>query len=250
MKQFYLFLIFLGSISLTAQTINGVVYNETSTIESIKIENLSNKNSVFTNQNGAFTIKAKVNDTLKASALFYIEQYIIVKPVYETETFVIQLKEAKNRLKEVIIDGTQKDKVADIVKLETALKNQILEDIKNNPHLYGKMPSGNLDLVKIIGLIGKLFKNKNKAAPFKPINYQDLDTLFNNNHTLFNDTLLTNTLKIDADKKFLFFEFYEAKSIDSQLLAKDKELELLETFIKVSEEFNTIIRNFNSKKTD
>ena len=122
--------------------------------------------------------------------------------------------------------------------------------IKRNPHLYGKAPSSNLDFIKIIGLVTKLFKNKNKAEPFTPILYQDLLNLFNNSNKLFNDTLLTETLKIEKDKKFLFFEFFEAKNIDSKLLKTDKELDLLENIITVSKDFNTIIKNYKSEETD
>ncbi|MEJ6792645.1 MAG: hypothetical protein QNK89_07955 [Lacinutrix sp.] len=128
------------------------------------------------------------------------------------------------------------------------MRNQILEDIKRNPHLYSKAPSGNLDFIKIIGLIGKLFKNK--AEPFKPSSYENLVSLFKNSNTLFNDALLTKTLKIETDNKFLFFELFEAKNIDSKLLKDDKELELLEKIISVGKEFTTIISNFKKEKTD
>ena len=244
MKQFYLLFILFSSISLTAQTISGVIYNATSTVEDIKIENISNKNIAFTNKNGEFSIIAKVSDTLKTSSLFYKSQNIIVEPSYLKEPFVIQLKETENTLEEVKINSTEKEKIADIEKIESNLKNVILEDIKNNPHLYGRMPAGGLDIIKIIGLVAKLFKNKNKAEPFVPVSYENLDSLFNGKHQLFNDTLLTETLEIEKDKKFLFFEFVEAKSIDSKLLTDHKDLEFLENIIKASEEFNTIVKNF------
>ncbi|WP_299386220.1 hypothetical protein [uncultured Lacinutrix sp.] len=250
MKPFYILLILFCPITLLAQTVNGVIYNATSTIEDIKIENLSNKKITYTNKNGAFTITAKTNDTLKVSAFLYKTQNIIVKPIHEKEALVIQLKETKNTLEEVNINGTEKEKIADVKATETNLKNALLEDIKNNPHLYGKMPEGNLDIIKIIGLVAKLFKNKNKADPFVPVSYENLISLFNNKHSLFNDALLTETLDIEKDKKFLFFEFVEAKNIDSKLLTENKDLDLLENIIKASEEFNTIIKNFKREKTD
>ncbi|APY00035.1 peptidase associated/transthyretin-like domain-containing protein [Lacinutrix venerupis] len=250
MKPFYFIVIFIYCFTLSAQTISGVVYNNTSTLQDIKIENINNNVSVFTNKNGEFNIKATIKDTLLISAMFYKTQEVVVKPSYLTETFVIQLEEQKNVLQEVNIYGTEKEKLADIEKTQSSLRNQILEDIKNNPHLYGRMPEGNLDFIKIIGLVAKLFKNKNKAEPFKPIAYQDLNTLFNKKHTLFNDTLLIETLNIEKDKKFLFFEFLEAKNINSKLLSNDKEIELLETIINASEEFNSIIKNFKKHKTN
>ena len=241
---------FFSCLSLSAQTIRGVVFNTTSTVEDIKIQNLSNKYIVFTNNNGEFTLDAKTNDTLRISSLFYITQNIIVKSIYAKEPFVIQLKKTNNTLEEVRINGKEKEKIANIETVESNLKNQILEDIKNNPHLYGRMPEGGLDLIQIIGLVAKLFKKKNKVDPFKPISYQNLDALFNNTNSLFNDTLLTETLKVDKDKKFLFFEFVEAKSIDSKLLMANKELQLLEEIIIISNEFNIIIKNYISEKPD
>ncbi|WP_055436553.1 hypothetical protein [Lacinutrix algicola] len=221
MKSFYILVILFCPITLLAQTVNGVIYNTTSTVEDIKIENLSNKKITYTNKNGAFTITGKTNDTLKVSAFLYNTQNIIVKPIHEKEALVIQLKEAKNTLEEVNINGTEKEKIADIKTIETNLKSAILEDINNNPHLYGRMPEGNLDIIKVIGLVAKLFENKNKADPFVSVSYENLISLFNNKHPLFNDALLTETLNIEKDKKFLFFEFVEAKSIDSKLLTEN-----------------------------
>ena len=173
-----------------------------------------------------------------------------MKHIYEKEPFVIQLKKANNTLEEVSINGNQKEKIADIKTINVSMRNQILEDIKRNPHLYGKAPSGNIDFIKIIGLIGKLFKNKNKAEPFKPIVYQDLVSLFNGTNKLFNDALLIETLNIDLENKFLFFELCEAKSINSKLLEDKNELELLENIITIGNEFTTIIANFKKNKTD
>ena len=236
--------------SYSTKKISGVVYNATSKVEDIKIENLTTKQSTFSNKNGAFTISAKAKDTLKVSAIFYITQLIVVKHIYEKEPFVIQLKKANNTLEEVSINGNQKEKIADIKTINVSMRNQILEDIKRNPHLYGKAPSGNIDFIKIIGLIGKLFKNKNKAEPFKPIVYQDLVSLFNGTNKLFNDALLIETLNIDLENKFLFFELCEAKSINSKLLEDKNELELLENIITIGNEFTTIIANFKKNKTD
>ena len=234
--------------SYSTKKISGVVYNATSKVEDIKIENLTTKQSTFSNKNGAFTISAKAKDTLKVSAIFYITQLIVVKHIYEKEPFVIQLKKANNTLEEVSIYGNQKEKIADIKTINVSMLNQILEDIKRNPHLYGKAPSGNIDFIKIIGLIGKLFKNKNKAEPFKPIVYQDLVSLFNGTNKLFNDALLIETLNIDLENKFLFFELCEAKSINSKLLEDKNELELLENIITIGNEFTTIIANFKKIK--
>jgi len=250
LKQFFILFTLFSCITVTAQKISGVVYNATSKVEDIKIENLTTKQSTFSNKNGAFTISAKAKDTLKVSAIFYITQLIVVKHIYEKEPFVIQLKKANNTLEEVSINGNQKEKIADIKTINVSMRNQILEDIKRNPHLYGKAPSGNIDFIKIIGLIGKLFKNKNKAEPFKPIVYQDLVSLFNGTNKLFNDALLIETLNIDLENKFLFFELCEAKSINSKLLEDKNELELLENIITIGNEFTTIIANFKKNKTD
>jgi len=250
LKTLYFFFILVSFSPLPAQTVSGVVYNSNSTIEDIKIENLSNKDNVFTNNKGEFTITATAKDTLEISSLFYIPQKIIVKPIFFKEVFVIELKKTKNILDEVKINGTTKDKAVNIIKVQANMRNQILEDIKNRPHLYGKAPSGNLDFIKIKDLIGKLFKKKYKDEPFTPIYYKDIEFLFNNNHKLFNDTLLTKTLKIKKENKFLFFEFVEAKSIDSKLLVANKELVLLEEILVIGNEFNTIINKFNTKNND
>ena len=246
MRPLYLFLLFISSISLSAQTVKGIIYNATSTIEDIKIVNLTSKETVLSNNKGEFTIDAKINDTLEISAIFYIKQQLVVKSIHEKERSVIQLKKAKNTLDEVFIKSLEQEKVADIKKLNVTIRNQILEDIKNNPHLYGKTPNGNIDFIKIIGLIGKLFKSK--VEPFKPIIYEDIVNLFSAKHKLFNDDLLFNTLNIKKDRKFLFFEWIDTKGLNSKLLAPSKQLELLDYTIKIGNEFNAIILNYEKEK--
>ena len=130
--------------------------------------------------------------------------------------------------------------------MASQIKNQISEDIKKNPIQYQATPSGNMDFIAIIGMIGKLFKSKkSKETPIIPITYKDFDSLFKTSH-FFNEALLTLDLNIPKEYHALFFDYCDAKEIDSKLLAKNKQVDLLEELVISSREFQKIIEG--SKK--
>ncbi|WP_157823391.1 hypothetical protein [Olleya sp. 1-3] len=249
MKNLTLLIIFLASCFVSAQTINGSVYDSISTLENIKITNLSSKQMTTSDVNGRFSIAGKIGDTLHASSLFYNEQKLVLKDYHFHESVVIELKQIFNNLDEVQLITPHKETLADIETVQVTLKNQFAEDRKNNPHLYSKQPTtGGIDIIQVIGLIAKLFENKDKyvAPPFVAITLQDLEALIETSQ-LFDKKLLTNTLNIHEDNINLFLQYLEAKTIDSELLKENKEVYLLEIFIKSGEDFKQLVDTFNAK---
>ena len=99
-----------------------------------------------------------------------------------------------------------------------------------------------MDIIKIIGLIGKLFKKK-KTDIIVYATHTDFKNLFEKD-SFFNKALLTKDLKIEDDYKYLFFEFCDAKQINIELLNKKHQVELLERLFKISEEFLTFVSQY------
>ena len=198
---------------------------------------------------GRFSIAGKIGDTLHASSLFYNEQKLVLKGYHFHESVVIELKQIFNNLDEVQLITPYKETLADIETAQVTLKNQFAEDRKNNPHLYSKQPTtGGIDIIQVIGLIAKLFENKDKyiEPPFVAITLQDLEALIETSN-LFDKNLLTNTLNIHEDNINLFLQYLEAKTLDSELLKETKEVYLLEVFIKSGEDFKQLVDTFNAK---
>ncbi len=200
--------------------------------------------------NGRFSIAGKIGDTLHVSSLFYNEQKLVLKDYHFHESVVIELKQVFNNLDEVQLIEPYKETLADINVVETELKNQILADIKNNPHLYSKQPTtGGIDIIQVIGLIAKLFENKDKYVepPFIEMTYEDLESLFEKS-SLFNRRFLTQDLAIEEEYIPMFFEFIIKNQLDSKLLEKNKEVDLIELFVQNGKAFNKIIADFKNQQ--
>ena len=235
---------------MSAQTVNGIVYDSITTIENIKITNLSSNKMTASDTNGTFSIAAKIGDTLHISSVFYNEQKLVLKDYHFFESVVIELKQVLNTLDEVQLIEPYKETLANINVVETELKNQILADIKNNPHLYSKQPTaGGIDIIQVIGLIAKLFENKDKyiEPPFIEMTFEDLESLFENS-SIFNRRFLTQDLAIEEEYIPLFFEFIIKNQLDSKLLEKDKEVDLIELFVQKGKAFNKIIADFKNQQ--
>ncbi len=245
-----LFLLLTYTIATSAQTINGRIYDAKTKVKNIKISNISKKHATYSDDEGFFSIIAEVGDSLTFSSLFYKEQNLVITENHLDDSIVIELKELTNALDEITLKSTPKEKGFEIVKYQANLGEQIKNDIKNNPHLYNKPPSGNLDIIQIIGLIGKLFKNKKKNDYIiKKASYGDLIVLFDNN-AFFNTKLLINDFKIEEEHKYLFFEYCEVKQIDSKLLSKDNQVLLLDKLFTYSKEFLLLIENYKKEKSN
>lgn len=238
-----LFVCFLAN----AQQVNGIVYDSISAIENIKIDNLRTNIFTVSNKSGQFTIAAKVNDTLRFSSIFYHEQTLVINDSHINDTFVIELKKINNQLDEVVLKEKHKPKLATIEEVETSLHNQILEDIKNNPHLYGKLNDGGIDFIQVFSMIGKLFKKKNKEQPIQYATYEELISTFENSKTL-DQFFFKNTLKIENHQRDLFIQYLEATQINNQLLQPEKEVYFIEYLIQSAKEFNAIVEAYKEKE--
>src|SRR5690606_19469708 len=104
-------------------------------------------------------------------------------------------------------------------------------------------PSGNADIIAIVGLIAKLFKSKkSKKEAITYATYQQLQNLFSTN-SYFNDTFLKRDLNIPAEYKNLFLEYCETQAIETKLLSPDNRFMLVDTLVKCSNDFLEIVNN-------
>lgn len=246
-KKTVYFLLLLFSITASAQQITGKVYDAKSVLKNIKVSNITKQSAVYSDNDGIFKIKADLNDSLVFSSIFYKEQRLKVTKDYLNTVFVVELKKATNSLDEVLLKSNPKVKEFSEEKYQADFGEQLKNDMKNNPHLYGPPASGNMDFVKIFGLIGKLFKKKNKDDVIVYATYADFKNTFEKS-SFFNNKLLTKDLKIEMDYKFLFFEFCETKQINLELLDNQHQVEFLDQLFKASEEFLAFIERYKLDK--
>ncbi|WP_296313171.1 hypothetical protein [Winogradskyella sp. UBA3174] len=238
------------SFTTSAQTLNGKVYDATTTVNGIKIFNKTQKRLTATDKEGNFDIIAKVNDTIVFESLFHHPKAVVLRSYHFNEIAVFELKKLINELDEVEIKAEPKQPVFKVETYNTELKNIIAEDIKRNPEKYQSAGATyGVDFIYLIGQIGKLFKSKKSKyrKNYKPISYEQLDSLTIKSY-LFNDNLFTKDLKIPLQNKYLFFEFIEAKQISSELLLEKNKMQLLDKLVVNSQLFIILLEQYGNQK--
>jgi len=241
--KYLLLLLFSIPFISNAQTIEGFVYDHESTVKGARLINRTQNTLTYSDGKGHFQIKAKLNDTLFVSSYFHGPKTIIITPSYFKQEVVIELLKITNQLDAIEVTKILEKKFDSLV-VKTEIKNQIANDIKNRPYLYGAQPSSNIDFVAIGRLIGKLFKNKNKQPEIEYIKTEDFITLFENNR-LFNQALLISELKISKESQYLFFEYCSAQNINKKLIIEHRDIELLDYLIISSTSFHALVDNYD-----
>ena len=233
---------------LEAQTLKGKVYDAVGKVKNIKVLNESQNRVTATNEDGDFSIVAKVNDTLLFESIFYHPKAVILKPIHFDDIAVFELKKIVSKLDEVEVKAEPKHPIFKEETYNLELQNLIKEDIKNNPHLYRSAGTTyGVDFISLIGQVIKLFKRKKfKSQEFKPINYKQMDSLFDKS-SFFNKRLITENLKIPEDKAHLFFDFCEAKQISSKLLKDENKMQLLEQLVLNSQLFLILLEAYGDE---
>ena len=154
------------------------------------------------------------------------------------------IKKTVNKLDQVLLNSEPKLKTFNTETHNNNFKSQIAEDMKRHPYKYGIQPSSNIDFVKLVSLIGKLFKKKElKDNAIIKVTYKEFDSLFSNN-TFFNEKLLLTDLKIPPTYRSLFFDYCDAQHIDRKLLTKQNKFLLLDTLYNCSSEFLIILSDY------
>ncbi|WP_282030911.1 carboxypeptidase-like regulatory domain-containing protein [Winogradskyella eximia] len=231
-----------------AQTLNGKVYDAKAPIKNINVFNKTQNRVTVTNEDGNFSIEAKVNDSISFQSIFYHNKTIVLKDFHFNGLAVFELKEILTELDEVEVKAEPEQPVFKEETYNVELQNILKEDIKNNPHLY--KPAGatyGVDFVYLIGAVVKLFaKDKPKKPNYHPISYTQMDSLFNKS-SFFNEQLITENLKIPSDKKYLFYDFCEAKQISSKLLKDENKMQLLEELVLNSQLFLILLEQYGEK---
>ena len=227
--------------SFNAQSIEGYIYDDESILKGVQISNKTQQKLTYTNANGQFSIPAKPFDTLVITSYFHSKEILIIHKNHFENNVVIALHKTTNTLDEVAIT-TYIDKVFDSVVVNTDIKIQLINDIKNRPYLYGEQPKSNIDLVAIGKLISSLFKKRVQKPIIQYIETKDLVSLFEKNN-LFNQKLLLSELKIDTALQYLFFEYCTTKNMNKRLILEHRYIELLDYLITYAAVFNTIVAN-------
>lgn len=231
-----------------SQTLKGKLYDTKSVLKNIKVFNKTQNRVTVTNNEGDFTIEAKVNDTISFESLFYHKKTVVLKDFHLKSTSVFELKEILTELDEVEVKAEVEQPIFVEENYNVELQNLIQNDIKHNPHLYQPANATNgVDFIALIGNVVKLLaKDKYKSPTYQPITYTQMDSLFEKS-SFFNKQLLTDNLNIPQDKKYLFYDFCEAKQMSSELLQDENKMQLLEELVLNSQLFGILLEEYGEE---
>jgi len=232
----------LFPLTILSQSVSGIIYDTKTTVKGAKVFNSTQNTLTSTNDEGKFTIKAKRKDTLIFSSIFHEEQRLVITSENINSNLVIELKKIVNTLDEVLLENTPKEKPFVAEEYTNTLQEQIELDRKKNPEKYSTLGSGSPDLFKIIGLIARLLKKKDKFKedPTVYATYKDFASLFANN-AIINEDFLTQELHIKSAYYTLFFDFCHAQDVNMKLFHKNKQLELIELLYTYSKAFHKLL---------
>lgn len=231
-----------------SQTLNGKVYDSKGTLKNIKVFNNTQNRLTATNENGNFSLEAKVNDTIAFGSLFYHKKIVVLTDAHFEATAVFELKEILNELDEVEIKAAPEELVFSEEKYNIDLKNLIQTDIKNHPEKYAPIGSNQgVDFVYLAKKLIDLIKSKKpKTVENSTITYENFKHLIENS-SFFDSDLLIKDLKIPEAHKYLFLEFCAAKQLRLVLLKEENKMQLLEELVINSQLFLILLEEYGEE---
>jgi len=241
-KFIWLFVILISGIVSAQDSIQGKIYGDSTIARYIKVSNTLKNTTTFSDENGNFSLKASVGDSILFSSSFYEKKKIIIDNSHFSEIFVIQLKDKINQLDEVLIKENLSEKEFNIQTHQKELNTLLKNDRKSKPweHDFPVLEGQGINLKGFKYLKERYFPKKEENSiryiNLEPISYDDLKNL-NNNDEFFSDTFFIEDLKIPQDFKYIFFEYFDDQKISSKLLNSEKRMLLIEKFFEVSDKF-------------
>ena len=239
--KFLLRILFILSVLATeAQVLEGIIYDETTAVKQVSVINKTQNILVVTNEYGQFKINAHPFDSIAVvSPLHQPLAFKVIKEHFKT-TQTYHLISMVNELDEVLVSADKTEEF-DLSAYNSSLRQQIRNDMKNNPGQYALHYSRyGLDFARLFGLIASLLKKDKAGEPITYADSYDLHSLFQDN-SFFNQELLVSNLGIKKDHSFLFFEYCAAKGLETALLKDESKLELLDSLVIRSNEFKLIL---------
>ena len=240
----------------TRVEVNGKIIVASPDLEGITVYNSSSNRGTVTDENGEFTIKAKVNDKISLSALQFKDFNVVVaQEVIDSKQMNVYLVEQVNKLDEVVIlpydlTGVLEEDVANVETFNPDL-NAIYFGVNDisiyefADDQYSKVENlaamNQNDRIKyqangmalLGGLVGLIFKKKDNKKATNTLAVEELASLSDT----YKHDYFTLNFKIPEEKVEAFIAHVETNNFDSTLLKKGKEMQLIEYLNTQSQEF-------------
>ena len=226
-----LFVIYQCGFSQVTERIQGKVVFDKTVATKVEVINATSKNVVLTDIEGKFTITVEGNDQLVFVAKNHeIKELKVTAAILKQGFINMTLVARAEELKEVVVQNTPSIKLSKDAKWEQAKKDQYTLE-KNasklkNPGVYDGTIENGMDIMRICGMIAKLFKKKNTdletrgpVLPFTEAAKTQIEPEF-----------YTDTLQLRQNEIAAFLDFCN-KDPKSKIIAAQQNILSLQEFM-------------------
>jgi hypothetical protein len=241
-------LFLLISMHLFAQKslvkIEGVVKSDSIFLENINILNLTQNYGASSNSKGAFTLFAKLGDSVMFSSISYTNRVIKISETHINEKkLLIFLEQDLNELDEILLTPKVRLDFGNIDVQKGIILNTTENSKKKGPDLrrmtdptYGNT---GVDFISIFKLITKnlRLKNKEKKAAQKE-NERLIEEFPDKLFSLYEANFFTEELNIPDDQIYLFLEYCQENGLSNHL--NSNEFQIKNFLIVESRKYNKI----------
>lgn len=243
-----LFYQFCSGQILTRIPLYGQAVNDSIKIENGIVFNINSNSGTVINDQGFFTIMAKVNDTLVFSSLGYKSKRIILtKNQFSQSLLRVKLEILTKQLFEVVIHAKKSIHPIERENSQAIVDKQYFDDEKSSPK-NRTMPSdgtieNGMNFVRMYKDILKILKinNPERTDFISPMSFTEV-AMKSVSYTFF-----TNTLNLKDDEIGLFLVYCENDSKAKTLLKQESKFELIDFLITKNKEFKKITNSENQK---
>lgn len=224
--------------------IEGVVKSDSIFLENINILNLTQNYGASSNSKGAFTLFAKLGDSVMFSSISYTNRVIKISETHINEKkLLIFLEQDLNELDEILLTPKVRLDFGNIDVQKGIILNTTENSKKKGPDLrrmtdptYGNT---GVDFISIFKLITKnlRLKNKEKKAAQKE-NERLIEEFPDKLFSLYEANFFTEELNIPDDQIYLFLEYCQENGLSNHL--NSNEFQIKNFLIVESRKYNKI----------
>jgi len=225
---------------LTRIPLRGQIVNDTINVENGVVFNVNSKTGTVINEQGFFSILAKVNDTLAFSSLGFKSKKTVLTPKdFSTPFLRVRLEIHTKQLLEVVVYAKKGINPTE-GNSQKYVDRQYFDDEKSSPKNRTMPPDGTVEngvnFIRMYKDVLKILKinNPERTDFITQVNFTEF-ALKRISYAFF-----TNTLKLKEDEIGLFLIFCENDSKAKTLLKPESEIELIDFLTAKNWEFKRI----------
>lgn len=233
LASFLILFLYHSGLAQVSNRIQGQVLFDKTAATQVEVINSTSKTVILTDTDGKFAINIEINDVLVFVAKNHeIKEIKISVAVLNQGPLKVKLSSKIEELKEVVVQSMPSIKLGKDAKWEqTKLDQYALE--KNakalkNPGVYSGTIENGMDLMRIGGMIAKLFQKKNTDTKTKGPVLPFVEAA----KTQIEPNFYTDTLQLQPEEIGKFIDFC-SKDPKSKIIAEQQNVLSLQEFMSL-----------------